>query len=738
LLTIVDRCRLGTVQLFDYSKQRAAAIDEASGGLHGIRLPDGRLTGVSADEYYKYSCRHDGRTPEQELNKDVDRRLCVSLAAQNLILLDAFLFPESLDNSLPGSQLHGLPLVRNSEARLGSSQGPLLSSAIRLSFLLLAFLEPCSVKFLQCASRLRCLLGWALELVQELSEENTPVFSEGTAHIDRLLLAILLHCHRALGRCAALLCEIESSSYAQYFDSKETQKKHHRRLLRAALELRDIVSTIFRGRDGVLKLTLSSEAFEALRLSLESEPQSPGKHHNSKEAVVREFLSSKWVEGFQDVETRFELIVPEQVSMETIPLDNDGAEAAIVQGIVIIEKLSKETNDILVDFEKALDSCFNNYLEAQRKWAETDAVRELEYEGDTTAKKLTERQKNDTSDFAKEAAMRRNGVENRWRTTELHVVDPWKDRAYWKLPKYADRLGRRMVLIENKEFNSHADASYESTLGAENNEKKEEEQSELQKHDLAEVMRRNAEAFALHEMSDDGEVTDDDSSQQQASDGESSVEFDETETETDSEHNTTVDDSVLRKFDTDASWDKITSDDVGGFDDEGDADGWAKAFVWSEGETVVAHFEPVMTISLQTYVEGKLLLTTHNLYFLQTSAEINIMTKESVQNVDNLPFEVRGRRWRLSRLTELHGRRYLLRPQALELFFSDGNELLINFPSGSKERDRFHTKLRNNCKVRSIFGDQLQVCKRYANSKKLCLGSHAVVAKVPEPQNSVS
>jgi len=31
--------------------------------------------------------------------------------------------------------------------------------------------------------------GWALELVQELSEENTLVFSEGMAHNDSLLLA---------------------------------------------------------------------------------------------------------------------------------------------------------------------------------------------------------------------------------------------------------------------------------------------------------------------------------------------------------------------------------------------------------------------------------------------------------------------------------------------------------------------------------------------------------------------
>jgi hypothetical protein len=42
----------------------------------------------------------------------------------------------------------------------------------------------------------------------------------------------------------------------------------------------------------------------------------------------------------------------------------------------------------------------------------------------------------------------------------------------------------------------------------------------------------------------------------------------------------------------------------------------------------------------------------------------------------------------------------MLRPQALELFFSDSPELFLNFPTGSNERDRFYSKLRSSCKVR--------------------------------------
>ena len=44
----------------------------------------------------------------------------------------------------------------------------------------------------------------------------------------------------------------------------------------------------------------------------------------------------------------------------------------------------------------------------------------------------------------------------------------------------------------------------------------------------------------------------------------------------------------------------------------------------------------------------------------------------------------------------------MLRSQALELFFSDSHELLLNFPGGVKDRERFYTKLRHSCKVRLI------------------------------------
>ena len=700
---VLDFRSLGTVDLFDYSNQRASATDTISGGLHGVRLSDGRSMAIQAKDYAECTsqsimqkpyliCSHqidtEGNGEAFESNKDVDRRLCVSLAVQMLTLLDAFIFPESLDTSLPSSQHHGLALVRDSEARLGSSQGPLLSSTIRLSFLLLAVLEPCSVKFLQSVSRLRCLLAWTLELVRESTDSSQAApFSENTASMDRLLLAIVLHGHRALGRCAALSSEIESSTFSKYFPTRESQRKYHRRLLRAVLELRDVVSTTFRGRNDVLRVTLSTEAYEALRVSLEGD--TPGNKNHSKESVARDFLCSKWVEGFQDVEMRFDLIIPEQVSMETVSLNNEDAEVAM-QGILAVERLHEENKSIVLEFEKALNSCFKDYLESQRKWTETDAVRELEYEGDMTSTRLSEKQKLDFSEFMKNVAQRHASAESRWRAIEWQVISPWKDRIRWKLPTYGDRLGRRMVLTENSDFDLHTDASYERALGKDHKT----EEIERKKKELAEVMRRNAEAFALKDEISDDTTADEDSSNI-TSDGESSLDVDDGTHETVSI--STADEHSLDG--NDESWDKISTEEIDDVNAEGDGDGWAKHFIWSDSETVVARFEPVVILSIQTFVEGKVILSTHGLYFLQTSEEKNVMTKEAVE-ADAQNLEKKGRRWRLSRLTEIYGRRYMLRPQALELFFADSNEVFVIFPSGMRERDRFHAKLRNNCKVR--------------------------------------
>jgi len=247
----------GVADLFDYNLQNAASIDSHSGGLCGIRLPDGNIAGLSASESISNS------TPFNNLDSidskidrvDVEGQLapCITLAAQLLSLLDAFIFPDSLDASLPASQLHGLALVRGTEPRLGKAQGSLLASLLRISLLLIGHLEPNSIKFLQCCSRLRCFLHWTLELIRESVSLGgySAAFQELTAPLDRLVLAVVLKCHRALAKCSTVLLEVESSPYEKYFPSIEERQKSIKRLFRSTSELREIILAAYRGRNEV-------------------------------------------------------------------------------------------------------------------------------------------------------------------------------------------------------------------------------------------------------------------------------------------------------------------------------------------------------------------------------------------------------------------------------------------------------------------------------------------------------
>jgi hypothetical protein len=142
---------------------------------------------------------------------------------------------------------------------------------------------------------------------------------------------------------------------------------------------------------------------------------------------------------------------------------------------------------------------------------------------------------------------------------------------------------------------------------------------------------------------------------------------------------------------SDLDWDQLDFDDVA---DDSDPFAWAKKFVWSEGETFVRHFESVLIVTLRSNTRGNLLLTSQNLYFHQTGDKVDVMTREKVE----MPMQ--DRKWKLNRLTDVHGRRYMLKAQALELFFADMHGVFIAF-DGSKERDLFFSKLRNNCQVRA-------------------------------------
>ena len=733
--------RFGIGDLFDSRSLPSPSVDPVTGGLFGIRLSEGTVKGILAADYEKASSlgNKDRNAQEQKADHELFRFICSTIAGQTLSLLDAFIFPDSLDASLPASQLHGLALVRSTDNRLGNAHGPVLLSLMKLSLVILCNLEPCSVKFLQCCSRLRCFLHWSLELIREsvALAGYSAAFHDLTAPLDRLVLAVVLQCHRTLVRCSSVLERIESSTAPplECFANEDVKQKNHRRLLRVSLELREIVLTAYRGRNEVLRAALSKSAFQSLQAALEltsgkesRRDANSNRRSVSKETMVRRFLDTPWVTGFHDKDQDGNVASPVQQLRKGQRLFQS---ASSQRGSLAIQELSTESKTIVNEFHRALDMAFDAYCQDQRKWADTDAVRDLEFEGDTVVKRLANRSRSEGMEASKQISLRAGSAMSRWRAIERNVVELWTSNdAQWKFARHTDRMSRRILFVRNRAFNDHADASYELMLGREMEKAAKEQEERLQRkvqEELAAVLKKN-EAFIQESdrVHDDEEEDDEDDEDDDDNDNEGNKkDDDEDEQDDDDEEGRDVPSpmNALRSvsssfYDTVDIQKRIMSAQLGGslgqggFDDAADddddseyekvedIDAWAKVFIWTDTESVVARFDDVTIVTLRTITEGRLLLTTHGLYFNQTGDVVNVMTKERGfgAETDTL-FEHRDLRWRLSRLSEVHGRRFMLRAQAIELFFSDSYELFLNFTGGTRERDRFYAKLRNSCKV---------------------------------------
>lgn len=692
--------RYGVVNLFDYRYEDASALECMTGGLHGIRLRDGILLGVKATDILKgFKKFESGVSYDEQIRlqqRSGYRIMCVTLAAQMLALLDAFIFPDSLDTSLPASQLHGLALVRSNEPRLGLAQGPLLLSLIRLSLVLLSYLEPSSVKFLQCCGRLRCLLHWLLELIRESIAGGgfSVAFSELTSPLDRLVLVIVLQCHRALKKCSNVLIEIEVSSPQKYFANEEMKSKNYRRLFRSAFELREIVLAAFRGRNEVLRVALSLQAYEALHSSFEElvcamAPLSDFSlaSRSQKESSLRIFLTSSWVQEFSDINITDDIAIPEQVSDGQVFRNKTSSH----WGRKAVFELLHESNMIVKEYYDSLDKPFESYCEDQRQWAETDAVRDLEYEGDVSIRNLSQAY---LTTVAQSMGKRYDLAGSKWKEVVKGIPAlRWSwirgkysgnlETTYWKIAKTVDSLHRRLILTPNKCFNSHSEASYENMLGRERERERERSikaKQVIEQQRLAESMLKNA-SDAFFKVQENDET--DDVDEFAVHEGDEIGEGRQTEGVSPEK---SVEDQPPVEFSTGESALNSSSHSIS----------WAKTFVWEPEEKVVQLFKPVLIVSLQTLQEGQLLLTSHSIYFHATSDDISAITKEKVPEGSK---RRKDRRWRLASLIEVHGRRYVLRPSALELFFADSREVFFSFEGSLSGRDSFFDKLKS-CKVR--------------------------------------
>ena len=563
-------------------------------------------------------------------------------------------------------------------------------------------------------------------------------FHKLTAPFDRMVLAIVLQCHRALSRCSVVLVEIESTPWQNYFCDIESQQKSKRRLFRATLELREIVLAAYRGRNEVLRAALSSQAYEALSCGLEDNTGSKGSNFQSKEASLRAFLENDWVAGFHDVEGEGDLVIPEQVSIGQIC---DGRKQ-LTRGKQAIEELAAESVAIVKEYTLLLNIPFTLYCETQRKWAETDAVRDREYEGDVSVKRLSNKYRTDLVELNKSMVARLLLALQRLSSIAQLAHDPWRRGQHWMFTSCTDLLYRRMLLQPNYSFDNHAEASYELTLGKDRESMQREEEARLKERarkerEMAESVLRAA--LVPYTTDNDDDVDDDDIDKNEGflgwdmkggddSSDERGDEDNEINDQAHDEDNASLEHKSNEKDTDESEWDQIESTD---FDQSNELDpfAWARKFMWAEGERFVHSFESVLIVSIQHTKGGTLLLTSHSVYFHQKGDTIDVMTKEKIE-VDKNRSAKQDRKWKLNRLTDIHGRRYMLKAQALELFFAnmEGRSFIktyvcaIRFAlslsltdgrccssfvptgiflifNGAKDRDMFHNKLRGYCKV---------------------------------------
>jgi WD40 repeat protein len=123
---------------------------------------------------------------------------------------------------------------------------------------------------------------------------------------------------------------------------------------------------------------------------------------------------------------------------------------------------------------------------------------------------------------------------------------------------------------------------------------------------------------------------------------------------------------------------------------------WASTFVWHSDEREVFTVD-VTQIMTEQALSGTLLLTNKSLYF---------HPKKRIGGFATNPDEFHNKRWKLEKLMEVYGRRYLLQNCGIELFFQDSPEFFIAFNS-THDLHKFFRFLRKLLNKNLITGSSL-------------------------------
>jgi hypothetical protein len=88
------------------------------------------------------------------------------------------------------------------------------------------------------------------------------------------------------------------------------------------------------------------------------------------------------------------------------------------------------------------------YLEKQRKWPDSSAVRDLEFEGDTILKELAKKFEIHRAHQRKQSRI--SGANVRNVLADEMVGNLWKACSHWMMAKHTDPIGRRILLVPNR------------------------------------------------------------------------------------------------------------------------------------------------------------------------------------------------------------------------------------------------------------------------------------------------
>jgi hypothetical protein len=171
----------------------------------------------------------------------------IMVASQALLVTDSFFALHSSTSSVEVST--ALAFTSSYDSRLCVSQGSLISSIVRLSFILLVTLDPYNVMFGPNLFRLRLYLRWCSILSNQSSDTQQNLLS-------RIFVSSVYLLYIASQKCAALL---------QGGGAVLGKGNHRQILLLNGEKLRGILSEIFKDKNELLMGQLPKAAFESMK-----------------------------------------------------------------------------------------------------------------------------------------------------------------------------------------------------------------------------------------------------------------------------------------------------------------------------------------------------------------------------------------------------------------------------------------------------------------------------------------